>query len=110
MSNVMLLLTESLFIGGLHNGGSEYDYVLSYNTSSESWTHKDNMRAARSSHGASLVPVDQIVDFCKDSKWGGSKSTDQPEAEDYPSNDIIKILLRKYNYDIPSKYNSGFFL
>ena len=26
-----------------------------------------------------------VVDFCKDSKGGGSKSTDQPKAEDYPS-------------------------
>ena len=41
-----------------------------------------------------------VVDFCKDSKGGGSKSTDQPKAEDYPSNDIIKILL-KHKYDFP---------
>ena len=35
-----------------------------------------------------------VVDFCKDSKGGSSKSTDQPKAEDYPSkNRTNKIFL-----------------
>ena len=34
-----------------------------------------------------------VVDFCKERKGGGSKSTDQPKAEDYPSKNMTKIFL-----------------
>jgi len=41
-----------------------YDYVLSYNTTSQSWTLVGNMRSSRGFHAASVVPMDQIVDYC----------------------------------------------
>jgi len=48
--------------GGNRNGNQ--NYVLSYNVSERSWNQVGNMRMARSFHGASLVPVDQIIDYC----------------------------------------------
>merc|ERR1712227_956444 len=42
-------------------GGGNLDHVLSYNTTSQSWTLVGNMRSSRYYHAASVVPLDQIV-------------------------------------------------
>ena len=44
--------------------GRNHDYVLNYNTSDETWTQVGTMREARYLHGASVVQLDQIIDYC----------------------------------------------
>ena len=42
-----------------------YDYVLSFNNTDGSWAQVGNMRKPRGYHAVSVVPLDQIIDYCK---------------------------------------------
>merc|ERR1712227_688024 len=55
---------NNIIMTGGYYGSYSYDYVLSYNTNDESWTLVGNMRSSRGFHAASVVPLDQIVDYC----------------------------------------------
>ena len=52
------------FTGG-HDGIRIYNYILQYHPDSASWTQVGQMKHGRSLHGASLVDVDDIIDYCQ---------------------------------------------
>ena len=60
---VQLFNFISIYTGGVA-ASKTYDYVLSYNTTDGSWTQVGNMRKPRGYHAVSVVPLDQIIDYC----------------------------------------------
>ena len=50
--------------GGRDSSYNNYDFVLNYNITGETWTQVGTMREARGYHGVSVVQRDQIIDYC----------------------------------------------
>ena len=42
----------------------QQDNVLQFNPENESWSQVGHLKVARHSHGASVVDVDDIIDYC----------------------------------------------
>ena len=50
--------------GGM-DGSNYYDYILQFNPDDGSWTQVGQLQVARESHGASVVNVDDVINYCK---------------------------------------------
>jgi len=53
-----------IMTGGYDNSNKSHDYVLMYNPSDGSWSQVGSLKMTRSYHGVSIVPMDQISEFC----------------------------------------------
>ena len=53
---------SSNFKGGYSKG--PWDYILQFNPDNGTWSNIGKMKQARSFHGASLVNVDDVIDYC----------------------------------------------
>ena len=54
----------SYITGGGSSGGPQ-DNVLQFNPEDGSWSQVGQLQVARHSHGASVVNVDDVINYCK---------------------------------------------
>ena len=50
--------------GGQDSSYNYHDDVLNFNITGETWTQVGSMMEPRDWHGASVVQLDQIIDYC----------------------------------------------
>ena len=50
--------------GGIDVNGIQ-DYILQFNPDDGSWTQVGQLQVAREDHGASVVNVDDVINYCK---------------------------------------------
>jgi len=56
-------LNNKIFMTGGYSKGP-WDYILQFNPDNGTWSNIGKMKQARSFHGASLVNVDDVIDYC----------------------------------------------
>ena len=59
-----MIFNYSYITGGWGRDGT-YDYILKFNPKDGSWIQVGQLQVARAKHGASLVNVEDIFDYCQ---------------------------------------------
>jgi len=57
-------LNNNIFMTGGYDGSDSHDSILQFNPEDGSWTQVGQLQTARHYHGASVVSVDDIIDYC----------------------------------------------
>ena len=55
-----------MFILGGYDRESDksFDYVLKFDSTSETWTQVASMKYPRSGHAVSVIPVEEVLSYC----------------------------------------------
>ena len=54
-----------LFLGGYdQEKDKSFNYVLKFDSTSETWTQVASMKYPRSGHAVSVIPVEEVLSYC----------------------------------------------